>query len=47
MRPGKVSGNDEIWTELIKACQDIGTEQLCLLANKIYDTGDWNVGIID
>ena len=39
MKSGKAPGNDKVFAELLIACKDINVKKLCILTNKIYNTG--------
>jgi len=39
MKVGKSPGNDNITAELLFACKELSIKNLCILANKIYETG--------
>ena len=39
MKSGKAPGNDKVSAELLIACKDISVKKLCILTNKIFNTG--------
>ena len=39
MKSGKAPGNDKVSAELLIAYKEINVKRLCLLTNKIYNTG--------
>ena len=39
MKNDKAIGNDNISKEMLQACGEIGIKKVCILANKIYESG--------